>query len=247
MSNSLYNLLNPPGEVTPSSRVNVAFGLRASYLKVSSPTGNMPGLSNFNPACWVAILASRFIGVHVFPYFWVLCNPTWVTPQSNPFTDKKNEPILATSTNALSVEATIPPRTRPSSIGNPNPHFCGSPFVIFLRCIPLRMYGDFIKLNWFAESSFRLNLWYISSKNDGDCRFSIILPILVYESIYLLPSGEYLCVSPVGSPTLYLPYPAWNDIPLFALPNWLNKEFVLSNDVCDGSTPTNVELFFGCW
>ena len=37
-----------------------------------------------------------------------------------------------------------------------------------------------------------LNLEYISSKNDGDCLCCSKSPILVNESMYLSPSGEYL-------------------------------------------------------
>ena len=53
-------------------------------------------------------------------------------------------------------------------------------------------------------------------------------------------SGLYLWVFPVSLPRLNLPYPALNDSPLTELPKLLNNEFVLSNIVLFGFTPTNL-------
>ena len=144
-------------------------------MLLSGPNGNNPCLLGFNPICCPPTAISKFAGVHTLLYVLVLCIPICITDQTNPFGDSINCPILATSTNALSVDVTTPPLIKSTpiilSILKPNPHFCGS-FLFFL-CIPLKIKGCLKNKGYgLKESSCKLNCPYTFVKYDGE--FSLI-------------------------------------------------------------------------
>ena len=149
---------------------------------VNSGNGRIPCLRGCNPINPLSDDAIVFIGVQTFVNLLPVsvstfeldaCNPTFLIPHNKPCTEIIHLPNRTASTTALSVAVTIPPLTNPSSTGNPNPHFCGSPLSIPCRWIPLKISGwanaAVPKLN---ASSLRLYLSYILSKNDGELLIS---------------------------------------------------------------------------